>query len=262
MAMLAAVGDAFIDRYLAPVGLSLVGGNALNVAVHLARLGGEAAFFGAVGDDPAGERIRRTLEGEGVATRHLVTLEGASPSTDIGVDAAGERTFLSEDYAVATRYAPDTAALEALRTARLVHIGWLADAPALRAALAGAGALVSQDTAVAPQDGDLDVAFASAGPSREAAQALLNRLLSRNRLAVVTLGALGAVASDGRETAQVGISPVDVVDTTGAGDCFAAAFLLARVRGAPLAECLAAGRDAAAVTCTHLGAFPQRPEPL
>lgn len=262
MARFAAVGDAFIDRYLPPVGLSLVGGNALNVAVHLARHGCESAFFGAVGDDAPSARIRRALSANGVDTRHLVTLPGATPSTDIGVDACGERTFLREDYAVARLYWPDEAAVAALREAAVVHIGWVADPPRLRAALAGSGAIVSQDTGVAPVDGGLDVAFGSAGASREAARGLLSRLLARNRLAVVTCGALGAIASDGREAAEVGVVPVEVVDTTGAGDSFAAGFLAAHARGAPLAQCLAAGRDAAATTCTHVGAFPQAPQPL
>jgi len=258
----AAVGDAFVDRYLAPQPLSLVGGNALNVSVGFAGLGHTAAFFGAVGNDPAGERIRATLAGKGVAIAHLVTLPGPTATTEIGVDEAGERTFMSEDYGVSARYAPDAAALEALRGAAVIHIGWVADPPGLREALAGSGAIVSQDTAVAPRDGGLDVAFGSAGPSRDAARSMLERLLSGNRLAVVTRGELGAIASNGYETVEVAARRVEVVDTTGAGDSFIAGFLSAHARGAALADCLAAGRDAAAITCTHLGAFPQTPQPV
>jgi len=269
----AAVGDAFVDRYRPPVGLSLVGGNALNVAVHLARLGREVAFFGAVGDDAQGERIRRTLAGFGIDTHHLLTTTGRTASTDVGVDAAGERSFLHEDYGVAARYRPDAAALSDLRRMAVVHLGWLTDPPALRAELAGSGVLVSQDTAVSPCDGGLGVAFGSAGPSRDAALTLAHRLAARNALAVVTCEAQGAVASDGRWTVEIGADRIEPVDTTGAGDSFIAGFLSALAEhqaclaGEPLGRerlmaCLAAGRAVATPTCLHFGAFPQHPQAL
>jgi fructoselysine 6-kinase len=81
-------------------------------------------------------------------------------------------------------------------------------------------------------------------------------------LAVVTRGSRGSVASNGRERFEAGIHPVEVVDTTGAGDSFIAGFLAARIAGKPLPDCLAAGRDQAALTCTHVGGFPQAAQPL
>ena len=54
----ATVGDNCIDRYLPPIALATVGGNAVNVAVHLRRLGRRTAYFGAVGEDREGRWTR------------------------------------------------------------------------------------------------------------------------------------------------------------------------------------------------------------
>jgi len=67
---------------------------------------------------------------------------------------------------------------------------------------------------------------------------------------------------DGSLRAETGIRPVEIVDTTGAGDSFIAGFLAAFLGRAPLQRCLEAGRDHASRTCTHVGGFPQRPLPL
>jgi fructoselysine 6-kinase len=258
----AAVGDAFHDRYLEPVGRSLVGGNALNVAVQLARLGRQAAFFGAVGDDAAGRRVRAALAQNGVDATHLVTRPGCTARTGIGVDAAGERTFLHEDYGVVEGYRPGPDAVAALASCAVVHIGWLRGSADLARVLTAAPVTVSLDAGVNREGATVTIAFGSAGPSQDAADALLHRLLSRSRIAVVTRGARGAIASNGRERAEVGIRAVEVVDTTGAGDSFIAGFLAAHGDGADLAGALAAGRDAASFTCTHVGGFPQKFLPL
>jgi sugar/nucleoside kinase (ribokinase family) len=75
---------------------------------------------------------------------------------------------------------------------------------------------------------------------------------------VATRGADGAVAVAGGERADVSAEPVaKVVDTTGAGDLFAAGFLFGHVRGRPLAECLKLGAICAAEVISHYGARPE-----
>ena len=64
----ATVGDNCIDRYLPPVGVSTVGGNAVNVAVHIRRRGHRVVYLGAVGDDANGERLLACLDQDGVET--------------------------------------------------------------------------------------------------------------------------------------------------------------------------------------------------
>jgi sugar/nucleoside kinase (ribokinase family) len=78
------------------------------------------------------------------------------------------------------------------------------------------------------------------------------------RTLVVTKGAAGALAvQDGRRV-EIGAAPVEkVVDTTGAGDLFAAGFLAARCRGRALDACLEAGATCAAEVISHFGARPE-----
>ena len=74
----------------------------------------------------------------------------------------------------------------------------------------------------------------------------------------LTRGAKGAVASDGNETVSLPAEPVaEVHDTTGAGDLFAAGFLLGLARERPLQDCLRLGALAAAEVISHIGARPQ-----
>lgn len=92
---------------------------------------------------------------------------------------------------------------------------------------------------------------------------MLQRLLAQSaRIAVVTRGSKGSTASNRAVRISTGIRAVDVIDTTGAGDSFIASFLAAHIAHAPLLQCLEAGRDQAARTCTHVGGFQQEPQQL
>jgi sugar/nucleoside kinase (ribokinase family) len=75
---------------------------------------------------------------------------------------------------------------------------------------------------------------------------------------VVTCGPEGAIAAEGDELARVSAEPVErVVDTTGAGDLFAAGFLFGHVRGHSLQDCLRLGSICAAEIISHYGARPE-----
>jgi fructoselysine 6-kinase len=265
---LATVGDNCIDRYLAPVGASTVGGNAVNVAAHLAARGHRVAYAGAVGDDADGRRVVAALRAAGVATGLVrVVAGGRTATSDIQTGPDGERVIGPEDFGVCRGYRPDAETVAALLGSRHVHIGWLDDGGAVRRHLVASGVAVSQDLAVNADARDLGAeslapAFASATTPDEG-EALARRLLEAGaRLAVITCGRSGSLASDGTMVARVGAAPARIVDTLGAGDTFIAAFIAGRVRGLDLQACLEAGRDAAALTCAHLGGFPQTPVAL
>ncbi|MFN7023760.1 MAG: PfkB family carbohydrate kinase [Pseudorhizobium sp.] len=264
----ASVGDNCIDRFRAPVAQSLVGGNAVNVAVQLARLGHNSFYFGAVGPDPDGVRTRSLLAENGVKVDHVQVRKGKTAFTDIEVLQSGERVLVFEDFGVCVGYRPTPLEVDVLKTMDHVHLGWIDDNGTLRQILSRAGISVSQDISVntgaanVGVDG-LSIAFGSAGPDNAALERMILDFRSGGAaLAVVTRGERGSVAVSVSDRASTGVVPVDVVDTTGAGDSFIAGFLSARLQGSALEPCLVAGRDLAAKTCQHVGGFPQQPMAL
>jgi fructoselysine 6-kinase len=258
----ATVGDNCIDRYLPPVGMSMVGGNAVNVAVQLKRLGLDSAYFGAVGGDDDGRRVAACVGGTGVDVSHLrVVPEGRTAYTVIATDARGERRFVEEEFGVCRGYRPNSADMEALLRMRHVHLGWLDDDGDLKRRLVAAGVSVSQDLSVNADPRNVDpkgltIAFVSSDDSSR-----FELLLAAGaRTAVVMRGEHGAIACDGCHRAEISIKRVSVRDTTGAGDSFIAGFIAAQLRGDRLEACLESGRENAAETCQHLGGFPQEPQ--
>jgi fructoselysine 6-kinase len=262
---IAAIGDNTIDIYTGRDEHSFVGGNAVNVAVQLTLLGRPARYLGAVGPDDAGERIRRTLAMRGVDVAGLVTLPGRTSTSRIRVDQAGVRHFEYEDFAVCDDYAPDAAALESAAECGAVHLGLLSDAEPVRAYLADRGVLVSQDCGVTRPPRCLTrlaIAFCSQEAAGRSAHELATEAIAAGaRLAVVTCGADGSVAFDGHQWWQAAAVPTNVVDTTGAGDSYAAGFLHARLAGADVDQAMRAGSQHAARACTHHGGWPQQALP-
>lgn len=267
---LVTVGDNCIDvlRYVIDGRIARwVGGNAVNVAVQAARLGARVDYFGAVGPDPEGDLTLRVLKAQGVGTAGVAIHPGATSVTEIEVARDGERRLVREDFGVCRGYAPSPADLDRILTADHVHIGWLDDGGALRRLLAGQGRSVSQDLSVNADPGDLGVeglsiAFGSLPGLPGPAEALGRSWLAQGaRMAVVTRGKDGSTVVSPTETWHIPAEPVDPVDTTGAGDGFIAAFLVAFLaRAAPL-DAAREGARFARLCCLHEGGFPQdRPE--
>jgi fructoselysine 6-kinase len=261
----AAIGDNTIDLYLGRDSYSFVGGNAVNVSVQLTRLGRPAWYFGAVGPDPAGRQIRAALAGRGVDVAGLVELPGRTSTSRIRVDEDGVRHFESEDFGVCDGYLPAAAALERAADCAAAHIGLMPGAESVREFLAGRGVLVSQDCGVTIRPRGyrwMGVAFCSQEAAGRPAELVAAEAVHGGAaLAIVTCGAAGSVGSDGRTTWRAPAVPADVVDTTGAGDAYAAAFLHARLGGADVDQAMLAAAEHAAIACTHFGAWPQEPGP-
>lgn len=254
----AAVGDNTIDRY--PAESVFVGGNALNVAVQLGPLGVRAAYFGAIGADGDGRLIADTLLSHGVDTAGLVIAPGHTAVTVIRLNADGDRVFEHEDFGVTASYSPSDADLHRIAEQDWVHIGMLPKATAVvsRLRTLNPQITISQDCAVSSGFAGIDVAFCSAGEDEQNAQRIGEEALRGGAvLAVVTRGAAGVLASDGRDHWQCDALPIDVVDTTGAGDSFIAGFIAARLARASMPSALAAGAQVAARTCGHMGGFQQ-----
>ena len=258
---LACVGDNCVDYYRPPIDRCFAAGNALNVAVALARGGHRVDYFGAVGDDAAGSEIVDVLRGQGVGVDHVRRGPGPTSLTEIALER-GERRFSSFAEGAAERYAPSAADLAELGGRRLVHVAGLEGEAALLAALAGNGALLSgdlDDRRTLSLAARLSVAFFSATADESLDQAAdLARAAAAGGAgtAVVMCGARGSLGCRGGRLVALPAEDIEPVDTCGAGDSYIAAFLDTHLQGAGLEACMRAGSRAATATCLSVGASP------
>ena len=90
------VGDNCIDYYLPPINRDFIGGNALNVAVHMQTCGISTAYVGVVGNDADGQHILSVLAQKGLEISNLNTLPGKTAQTHIRLSPQGDRQFVYE----------------------------------------------------------------------------------------------------------------------------------------------------------------------
>ena len=252
------------------------GGQAANTAAWLAVAGARVALVGRVGADAAGRDAVDDLGALGVETRLSVDSERSTGTCVVVVAPDGERTMF-----------PDAGANGGLGVADLpddlfeagdhLHVAGYAllrpsSRPTVlaacgRARAAGMTVSVDPSSAALLSDGFLQLvkgvdlllpnelearALTGVSDPSTAARALAESLAE----VVVTLGEGGALWTDGPELLRVVAPAAHVVDTTGAGDAFAAGLLAARVRGAAPREALEAGCALAARAVTVTGARP------
>jgi sugar/nucleoside kinase (ribokinase family) len=265
-------------------GREVSGGSAANTLAGLAALGARCAFIGQVADDQLGEVFTHDIRAGGI--RFDVPARAGDPPTGrclIFVSPDGQRTM--NTFLGASQFLPASALDEALiADSKVLYLeGYLWDPEepraAMRKAIAAAKnagrevAFTLSDAFVIDRHGDdfrtmidageIDVLFANetelAALTGEADfEVGLAELAPKVPTLVVTRSEKGAVAIAGQERAEVPAEPIEkVVDTTGAGDLFAAGFLFARVRGRPLGECLRAGAICACEIISHYGARPE-----
>ncbi|MFB6082361.1 MAG: carbohydrate kinase family protein [Halanaeroarchaeum sp.] len=212
------------------------GGSAANVATALVGYGADAGLVGSVGDDEPGFLARRELERDDVDVAGLRTVRNAETTVKyLLVDADGQVMVLGNEGANEA-FGPDSIDPAFVRAADHLHL--TSQRPATAAALLdvarAADATVSFDPGRRLGDRDfadvidrVDVLFLN---DREADVAMAGRdptafVAGTDRTVVVKHGADGATVYRDDETIAHGGFGVDQVDTTGAGDAFAAAFL-------------------------------------
>ena len=261
------IGDCTVDIYV-DRGVQFPGGNALNVAVLMARRGARASFLGCVGPDALGDLITEAARAEGVDAGRMRRMSVPTCWSRIR-HADGDRVFDGSRPQPDGAYALDAADFDWIGGFDHVHSSIYsildADLPRMRAAMrAGAGGTLSYDfsdeydearfAAVLPH---IDIAFLSGAERDEAAcRSLAVEASARGpSTVVVTRGAAGSLALCDGAFAVAGTTPTEVRDTLGAGDGLIAGFLMARLEGATLADALRVGADAAAEVCRDDGAF-------
>ena len=249
------------------------GGSGANVAAWVAWLGAPVALVCRVGDDERGRAAVAALRAGGVDVRAAVDPERPTGTCVVLVEPGGERTMLPDPgandgpyelpadlgghlhvsgYAL-LRDGARPSALAAIERARVAGATVSIDPASW--ALLRRGALPSVDMLLPNEDEAAILA------GRDEIEATARALSPAADEVVVKMGAAGALWTDGDEVLRVPAEPVEVVDTTGAGDAFAAGLLVARLEGASPHDALEAGCRAAARAVSQVGARPPTAPP-
>jgi sugar/nucleoside kinase (ribokinase family) len=265
-------------------GREVSGGSAGNTAAGLAAFGLKAGFIGQVADDELGDIYRHDISATGVSfTTPARSDVGASARCLILVTPDAQRT-MNTFLGAAQRLPAAAIRAEEVASAKILYLeGYLWDPEEPRAAMEAAiEAARASGTKVAftlsdsfcisrhhgdfvrlIDDGRIDILFANedeilALSGKDEFEAAVAAVAPRVPVLVVTRSEKGAIAVAGDERAEVGAEPIErLVDTTGAGDLFAAGFLAGQTRGKSLADSLKLGALAAAEVIQHYGARPE-----
>lgn len=258
------------------------GGSAANTMAGIASLGGRPAFFGRVRDDRLGAVFTRDIRAIGVGYRTAPARNGDPTGRClILVTPDAERT-MQTCLGASAQFEPEDVDEAVVRNSAIVYLeGYLFDPPPARAAFykaaeaahaAGRKVALSLSDAFCVErhraeirdlvDGHIDILFAneeeivSLYETRDFAGAL-DAVRGKCAIAALTRSEKGSVVVSGTDAFEVAAEPVAaVVDTTGAGDLYAAGFLHGLSRGASLAECARTGGLCAAEIISHIGARP------
>jgi sugar/nucleoside kinase (ribokinase family) len=264
-------------------GLEASGGSAANTTAGVASLGGRAAFIGKVADDLLGEVFTHDIRAGGVAFQTPPLRGGAATARClVNVTPDGQRT-MSTFLGASVALTPEDMDPALISGAAVTYLeGYLFDAPAARAAFSKAASIAKaagRRLAVTLSDGfvverhragllaflaaEVDVVFANETEALALFEtsdlaSACDRLQALVDVAAVTRGAEGSVILGRGGRTAVPAAPVDrVVDTTGAGDQYAAGVLFGLARGLDLPACARLGHLAAAEVIGHYGPRPQ-----
>ncbi|MFC3714367.1 adenosine kinase [Sphingoaurantiacus capsulatus] len=264
-------------------GREVSGGSGANAAAGIAALGGQVAFIGRVADDQLGQVFAHDIRAAGVdyltpfansgnptARCLILVTPDAQRTMNTFLGASQDLTEADVDY-------------ELVRQAGITYLeGYLWDPPAPRAAMAKALKVAREagnrvaftlsdafcverhrDDFLMLADGNVDVLFANEVEIKSLYQTddfdtAIAAIQGKLPIAVVTRSEKGALVVTPDGTIAVPAEPVSkIVDTTGAGDLFAAGFLAGLSQARPLADCARLGAIAAAEVISHYGARPE-----
>ncbi|MCJ7420970.1 adenosine kinase [Sphingomicrobium astaxanthinifaciens] len=281
------IDEAEAERLYALMGAGreVSGGSAGNTAAGIAALGVKAGFIGQVADDQLGAIYKHDIEAAGVEflVPPSADTQAATARCLILVTPDAQRTmntFLGAAQELPASAIPDTA----IADAGILYLeGYLWDPPGPRAAMEkaidaarGAGRKVAftlsdtfcidrhrEDFVRLLDEGRIDILFANEAEAKALSRKsdfdeAVEWIAPKVPLLVVTRSEKGAIAVEDGHRARVGAQPIrELVDTTGAGDLFAAGFLAGMAQERDLEACLKMGAIAAGEVIQHYGARPE-----
>ena len=259
------------------------GGSAANTLAGFASLGGKGAYLGKVGRDKFGEVFTHDLRAQDL---HFATPpSGDLPSGRCIIFVTPDAQRSMNTYlGAAVEFGPDDVDAEIVQGAQITYLeGYLFDKPQAQKAFRHAAelahaaqrqlALTLSDVFCVSRHGkafldlvahEVDILFSNEEEIKELyatddLQKALQGARAHTDIAVVTRGAKGAVIVAKGDTYEIPAQPVaSIIDTTGAGDLYAAGFLYGLTQHKPLSECGWIGSVAAAEVISHYGPRPQR----
>ena len=264
-------------------GVEASGGSAGNTIAGVASFGGKAAYLGKVADDQLGATFTNEMRAIGAHFEPTPLVGGPATAVSmINVTPDGQRTMCTF-LGASVEFTDADVDKDVIEGAKIVYLeGYLFDAERARRAFAKAAALAHgsgrmialtlSDGFVVERhraglmgfiEGQVDLLFANETELCALFQTddfdkALEALRPHVKLAAVTRGEAGSVILSQGERLTVKAEPVQkVVDTTGAGDQYAAGFMFGLSRGRPLQQCGQLGSLAAAEVISHYGPRPQ-----
>jgi sugar/nucleoside kinase (ribokinase family) len=263
--------------------LEASGGSAGNTAAGIASLGGKAAYFGKVANDQLGEIFTHDIRAQGVhfATQPLDTVPPTARSM-IFVTEDGERS-MNTYLGACVELGPDDVEPDVVANAKVTYFeGYLWDPPLAKDAIRDCAKIAhanGREVAMTLSDsfcvhryraeflelmrsGTVDVVFANRAEAlalyeTDDFEQALSMIAKDCKLAAVTMSEEGSIILRSEERVEVKATKVNrVVDTTGAGDLYAAGFLFGYTTGRSLSECGQLGSLAAGIVIEQVGPRP------
>ena len=259
------------------------GGSAANTMAGITSLGGTGIYVGKVKRDRLGESFSRSMKDGGIRFTVLFAEDGPSTACSlIAVTPDGHRSM--NTYLGASReLAPHDIKADDIEAASIIYVeGYLWDAPDAKAAIQKAlkiaktaGRKVAftlsdpfcvsrwRDEFLALMKSDIDILFANEDEAKalfevENFDDVFQSLHAWKGIAAMTRSEKGCVVAHGKDVHVIDATPVaKVIDTTGAGDQYAAGFLYGLAHGKGLADCGRLGSLAAAEVISHYGGRPE-----
>ena len=260
------------------------GGSAANTIAGLASLGSTAGYIGKVGADALGRVFSDAMRGQSVVFSTLPSVSGTPTARCVVLVTPDAQRTMCTYLGACVELGPEDIDVELIQQSRVTYLeGYLWDPPKAKEAFlvaANAAHAAKRQVSLSLSDsfcvgrhrdsflelvrGHIDVLFANEtellslyqGSDFKSAMAVAK---NQCRITAVTCGAKGCIVAVDGEIIEVPAEPVsEVVDTTGAGDLFAAGFLHGLSLGRSARDCAVLGSVAAAEVISHFGARPER----